>query len=208
VAVINILYGAVVAMGQRDLKYVIAYSSVSHMGVVMLGIAALNRQALNGAVFQMFAHGIMTALFFALVGLVYEKSHTRDFSKLGGLARKMPGIVTAFTIGGLSSFGVPGTAGFVAELTTFIGTWRWCIPLAAAAIVGIVITATYVLRMLQIVFHGPMDEHYETVTDARTTEWVSLVVLGLVIILFGVLPSLMTDLINSGLTEILARIPI
>src|SRR3990172_13341935 len=108
VAVINIVYGAYVAMGQRDLKYVIAYSSVSHMGMVMLGCAALNAISQNGAVMQMFSHGIMTGLFFALVGLVYEKSHTRDIWAMGGLARRMPGIAAAFTIGGLASFGLPG----------------------------------------------------------------------------------------------------
>jgi len=208
IAVINILYGAVVAMGQRDLKYVIAYSSVSHMGVVMLGIAALNAQGLTGSVFQMFSHGIMTGLFFALVGLVYEKAHTRDFSKLGGLARRMPGIVVAFTIGGLASFGVPGTSGFIAEFWTFYGTWLWSIPLAVLAIVGIVITAIYVLRMLQAVFLGDMDPHYEDekTPDARTTEWVSPVVLSATLIVFGVLPGPMVRLINEGLIDLLAKV--
>ena len=116
------------AMAQTDLKYVIAYSSVSHMGLVMLGAATLTEAGLNGSVFQMFAHGVMTGLFFALVGLVYEKAHSREIFKMGGFGRVMPGIATAFTIGGLSSLGLPATAGFVAEILTFMGAWRSAHP--------------------------------------------------------------------------------
>src|SRR5262245_17581878 len=114
IACINVVYGALSAMAQVDLKYVIAYSSVSHMGLVMLGAATLTEAGLNGSVFQMFAHGIMTGLFFALVGLVYEKAHSREIFKMGGFGRVMPGVATAFTVGGLSSLGLPATAGFVA----------------------------------------------------------------------------------------------
>jgi NADH-quinone oxidoreductase subunit M len=216
IAVINIVYGAYVAMGQRDLKYVIAYSSVSHMGVVMLGLAAFNEVAMNGAVLQMFSHGIMTGLFFALVGLVYEKTHTRDIDQMGGLARRMPGVALAFTIGGLASFGLPGTSGFVAELLVFLGAFRahlqsytlggvpLFLVLALLAITGIVVTATYVLRVLQRVFHGPMDEaKYGEAPDARTTEWVALIVLGLLLILVGVYPSPLTNLIGGSLGPIL-----
>ena len=216
IAVINIAYGAYVAMGQRDLKYVIAYSSVSHMGVVMLGLAAYNEVAMNGAVLQMFSHGIMTGLFFALVGLVYEKSHTRDIEAMGGLARRMPGIALAFTIGGLASFGLPGTSGFVAEVLVFLGTFRahWQdysiggVPLfpvlAVGAVIAIVITATYVLRVIQRVFHGPMDEaKYGEIGDAHTTEWVTLVVLGGLLIVVGVYPSPLTNLIGSSLGPLL-----
>jgi NADH-quinone oxidoreductase subunit M len=216
IAVINIAYGAYVAMGQRDLKYVIAYSSVSHMGVVMLGLAAYNEVAMNGAVLQMFSHGIMTGLFFALVGLVYEKSHTRDIEAMGGLARRMPGIALAFTIGGLASFGLPGTSGFVAEVLVFLGAFRahWQdysiggVPLfpvlAVGAVIAIVITATYVLRVIQRVFHGPMDEaKYGEIGDAHTTEWVTLVVLGGLLIVVGVYPSPLTNLIGSSLGSLL-----
>ena len=216
IAVINIVYGAYVAMGQRDLKYVIAYSSVSHMGVVMLGLAAFNDVSMTGSVLQMFSHGIMTGLFFALVGLVYEKTHTRDINAMGGLARRMPGIALAFTIGGLASFGLPGTSGFVAELLVFLGTFRAhaesyalggvrLFPvLALVAIIGIVITATYVLRLLQRIFHGPLDEaKYGDVPDAHTTEWVTLIVLSLVLILVGVLPSPLTNLIGGSLGPML-----
>src|SRR5207247_1864551 len=133
IACINVVYGALSAMAQVDLKYVIAYSSVSHMGLVMLGAATLTEAGLNGAVFQMFAHGVMTGLFFALVGLVYEKAHSREIGKMGGFGAVMPGIATAFTVGSLSSLGLPATAGFIAELLTFLGAWRsdhrwWLFP--------------------------------------------------------------------------------
>jgi len=198
IAVVNILYGAMSAMGQTDLKYVIAYSSVSHMGVVMLGIASLNAIGLNGAVFQMFSHGIMTGLFFALVGLVYEKAHTRDMPSMGGFASHMPGIAVAFTIGGLASFGVPGTSGFMAELLVFLGAWRAYPILAILAVFGIVITATYVLRVLQRVFLGPFKPQFEGIPDAHTTEWVALVVLSVLLILLGVLPGSMVNLIDTA----------
>src|SRR6185503_3939032 len=155
VACINVVYGALSAMAQTDLKYVIAYSSVSHMGLVMLGAATLTEAGLNGSVFQMFAHGVMTGLFFALVGLVYEKAHSREIFKMGGFGRSMPGIATAFTVAGLSSLGLPATAGFVAELLTFLGAWQsarswWLFP----AVAGTFLTAIYVLRVTKQIFWG------------------------------------------------------
>ncbi len=203
VAVINIVYGAFSAMGQTDLKYVIAYSSVSHMGVVMLGLAGMNHASLTGSTMQMFAHGIMTGLFFALVGLVYEKSHTRDILKMGGFAEKMPGIAVAFVVGGLSSFGLPGTGGFVAEFLTFWGVWQTYPWMTYIGVAGIVITATYVLRVVQKVFFGPRPSGYDDLPDARTTEWVALVVLGAIIILTGVMPRLLTDFLNVGVYDYL-----
>jgi NADH-quinone oxidoreductase subunit M len=213
IAVVNIVYGAYVAMGQKDLKYVIAYSSVSHMGMVMLGCAAFNVMAINGAVMQMVSHGLMTALFFALVGLVYEKAHTRDILSMGGFARRMPGIAVCFTIGGLASFGLPGTSGFVAELMVFLGTYRahpelllGNIPLfsllAILAATAIVITATYVLRLLQRIFHGPLDEkHYGDLPEAKTTEWVAITVNAALLIILGVMPRLLTDLIAVSVKQ-------
>jgi NADH-quinone oxidoreductase subunit M len=215
VAVINIVYGAYVAMGQRDLKYVIAYSSVSHMGVVMLGLAAATAISLNGAVMQMVSHGIMTALFFALVGLVYEKAHTRDILSMGGFARKMPGIAVCFTIGGLASFSLPGTSGFIAELLVFLGTFRahpllliGGIPLfmllAIIAAAGIVITATYVLRLLQRIFHGLLDEkQFADLPDAKTTEWVAIVINTGLLIVLGFVPGVLTGLIGGSVAQFL-----
>src|SRR5205814_3192959 len=152
--------------------YGMAYSSVSHMGLVMLAAATLPEAGLNGSVFQMFAHGIMTGLFFALVGLVYEKAHSREIGKMGGFGRVMPGIATAFTIGGLSSLGLPATAGFVAELLTFMGAWTsahawWLVP----AVLGTLLTAVYVLRVVRQLFWGPPSPHFHDLADPRGPEW-------------------------------------
>ncbi len=199
IATVNILYGAMSAMAQTDLKYVIAYSSVSHMGVVMLGLASLNRVGLNGSVMQMFSHGIMTGLFFAAVGLIYEKAHTRDTLRMGGFARRMPGIAIMMTIGGLASFGLPGTSGFVAEFLAFYGMWLRYPVLALLSVCGIVITAVYVLRLIQRVFLGPFDEAAHTdLRDARTTEWAAIVALGALLLVIGFWPKPLVNLVDAG----------
>jgi NADH-quinone oxidoreductase subunit M len=199
IACINIVYGAFSAMGQKDLKYVIAYSSVSHMGVVMLGIAGANALSVSGAVMQMFSHGIMTGLFFALVGLIYEKTHTRDITVMGGFAKLMPGIAVAFTIGGLASFGLPLTSGFVAESLVFFGTFKVYPVVTAIAITGIVITAVYILRLVQRVFLGATPEKWQGLTDARKTEWVALGSLSAILLIVGTYPAPLINLINEGL---------
>src|SRR5687767_3928457 len=209
IACINIVYGALSAMAQTDLKYVIAYSSVSHMGVVMLGAATLTVDGLNGSVFQMFAHGIMTGLFFALVGLVYEKAHSREIFKMGGFGTMMPGIATAFTIGGLSSLGLPATAGFVAELLTFLGAWSsehrwWLFP----GVLGAFLTSVYVLRVAKQIFWGPpsSDPHFENLPDARGTEWAALGILVFVLVLFGVAPSIAVGPVDTATGPLLQRL--
>ena len=209
IACINIVYGALSAMAQTDLKYVIAYSSVSHMGVVMLGAATLTEHGLNGAVFQMFAHGIMTGLFFALVGLVYEKAHSRDIFRMGGFGAMMPGIATAFTIAGLSSLGLPATAGFVAEFLTFLGAWSsshqwWLFP----GVIGAFLTSIYVLRVARHIFWGPKsaDPHFQNLPDARGPEWAALGILVFVLVLFGVAPSLAIEPVGTSTIVILERL--
>jgi NADH-quinone oxidoreductase subunit M len=214
IACINVVYGALSAMAQVDLKYVIAYSSVSHMGLVMLGAATLTEAGLNGAVFQMFAHGVMTGLFFALVGLIYEKAHSREIGKMGGFGRVMPGIATAFTVGGLSSLGLPATAGFVAELLTFMGAWRsahpaWLFP----AVAGTFLTAVYVLRVTKQIFWGPPSPHFHYLEDAhghledaRGPEWVALVILVGVLVIFGMVPGLAIGPVDTATVPLLARI--
>jgi NADH-quinone oxidoreductase subunit M len=207
IACINIVYGALSAMAQTDLKYVIAYSSVSHMGLVLLGAATLTEAGLNGSVFQMFAHGIMTGLFFALVGLVYEKAHSREIFKMGGFGRVMPGIATAFTVGGLSSLGLPATAGFVAELLTFMGAWRSGHPWwLFAAVVGTFLTAVYVLRVAKQIFWGPPSPHFQHLEDARGPEWVALVILVAVLVLFGMVPGFVIALVDTATVPLLSRI--
>jgi NADH-quinone oxidoreductase subunit M len=207
IACVNVVYGALSAMAQTDLKYVIAYSSVSHMGLVMLGAATLTEAGLNGSVFQMFAHGVMTGLFFALVGLVYEKAHSREIFRMGGFGRVMPGIATAFTVGGLSSLGLPATSGFVAEILTFMGAWRsahpwWLVP----AIAGTFLTAVYVLRVAKQIFWGPPSPHFDHLGDARGPEWVALVLLTGVIVLFGMAPGLAIAPVDTSTVALLARL--
>lgn len=203
VAVVNILYGALSAMGQKDLKYVIAYSSVSHMGVVMLGVATGTLDGWNGAVYQMVAHGVMTALFFALVGLVYERAHTRAIAKMGGFGRVMPGIAVFFTLACLSSLGLPGTAGFVAEFLVFVGAWRsahawWAIP----GLLGAFVTAVYVLSVARRIFWGQgSDAQLSELSDARKSEWAALGLLGAAIVLFGFWPRLVLDFIDPATAE-------
>ncbi|NUQ71004.1 MAG: NADH-quinone oxidoreductase subunit M [Chthonomonadales bacterium] len=199
IATINILYGAMSAMAQTDLKYVIAYSSVSHMGVVMLGLASLNPIGINGSVMQMISHGIMTGLFFAGVGLIYEKAHTRDTMRMGGFAGRMPGIAIAMTLGGLASFGLPGTSGFIAEFLSFYGMWLRYPLLALLSVCGIVLTAIYVLRILQRIFLGAFREkEYPDLPDARTSEWTAIAVLAGLLLLFGVWPRPLVQLIEAG----------
>jgi NADH-quinone oxidoreductase subunit M len=209
IACVNIVYGALSAMAQTDLKYVIAYSSVSHMGVVMLGAATLTENGFNGSVFQMFAHGIMTGLFFALVGLVYEKAHSREISRMGGFGAMMPGIATAFTIGGLSSLGLPATAGFPAEFLTLIGAWQsawpwWLFPGA----LGAFLTSIYVLRVAKQIFWGPRspDPHFQEMPDARGPEWVAVIVLSFTLILFGVAPGIAIGPVDTATVPLLLRL--
>ncbi len=208
IAALNVCYGALSAMAQTDLKYVIAYSSVSHMGVVLLGAATMTVNGWNGAVFQMFAHGIMTGMFFALVGLIYERSHTRDIPSMGGFARMMPGIAVCFTLAGLSSLGLPGTAGFVAEFLVFLGAWEsnhalWMMP----AVLGAFFTAVYVLRAARQIFWGPpKTADFPHLSDARGPEWVALLLLGSAIVLFGVWPRLALDSIDPTTMSFLPRL--
>src|SRR5262245_36127791 len=156
---INAVYGATIAMTQRDFKFMIGYSSVSHMGLVVFGLAAANEIGLLGSVLQMFAHGVMTALFFAVVGrMVYERTHTRQFPELGGLARVMPFAAFVFILAGLSSMGMPGFAGFWAEFNIFMGMWQRYPLIAVLAAVSIPITAAYVLRAVYTVFFGELKD--------------------------------------------------
>jgi NADH-quinone oxidoreductase subunit M len=196
---VNIVYGSLVAMAQTDLKYVIAYSSVSHMGIVLLGICTLNPIALNGAVLQMFSHGIMTGLFFALVGMVYGRTHTRVIPDMGGLAARMPFLAFAFIVGGLVSLGLPGFSGFVAELLVFLGAFKVYPLLAAIAVTGILFTAIYVLRVVQKIFFGPDKAAYASVGDAGGVEKACLAILMLVLFGVGVYPGWLVTLINTSI---------
>ncbi|MBN2753537.1 MAG: NADH-quinone oxidoreductase subunit M [Candidatus Goldbacteria bacterium] len=203
---VNIVYGSFGAVKQTDLKYIVAYSSVSHMGVVLLGIAGMNSVALSGAVFQMVSHGIMTGLFFGLIGMTYGRTHTRDIHKMHGLAKVMPVLAVFFAMTGLCSLGLPGLSGFVAELTTFVGVYKTFPLLTIISVISIVVTAFYVLRVVQIVFLGPIDAEYKDLKDAKFTEIASLSILMFFIVLFGVYPFYMMELIHSSVLPIAAKI--
>lgn len=208
IAVVNVLYGALSAMSQKDLKYIIAYSSVSHMGIVMLGAATLTVDGWNGAIYQMFAHGMMTGLFFALVGIVYERAHSRWVPSMGGFATKMPFVAAFFVLAGLSSLGLPGLAGFVAEFLVFLGAWQsehwwWAIP----GIVGAWITAIYVLRAARTIFFGEgPPAKFQDLSDPRRSEWLALWGLGGALVLFGSWPRLILDFIHVATVEYLPAV--
>jgi NADH-quinone oxidoreductase subunit M len=198
VAVINIVWGAMSAFGQSDLKYVIAYSSVSHMGIVMLGAATLGVNGLNGAIFQMFAHGVMTGLMFALVGIIYQRAHSREVFQMGGFSERMPWVGVFFTIAALSSLGMPGTSGFAAELLVFLGAWEAHWWWAVAGLIGAVVTAYYILRVSKAIFWGQHTaSDYPDLTDLQGTEWVAPVILAGCILLFGFAPELLVQFIDD-----------
>jgi NADH-quinone oxidoreductase subunit M len=201
---VNIVYGALVAMAQTDLKYVVAYSSVSHMGIVLLGVCSLQPIALNGAILQMFSHGVMTGLFFALVGMVYGRTHTRVIPDMGGLAHRLPFLALAFTVAGLVSLGLPGFSGFVAELLVFLGAFRVYPLLAVVAVTGILFTAIYVLRVVQKIFFGPEKAAFAQVTDANPVERACLSLLMLVLLGVGLYPTWLVDIINTTVVPLAA----
>ena len=203
---INVVYGAVSAMGQRDLKYVIGYSSVSHMGYVLMGLATLNSMGVGGAILQMFSHGIMTALLFALVGVIYDRAHVRDIGVLEGLAKRMGLTAAFFAVAGLTSLGLPGLSGFVSELMVFIGVFKDYPVLGILGIIGAAITAVYILRLLSKVFFGPLDPRWQHLPDATRLEGFSMGILVVFLVLVGLYPRPWMDMINSGVAPILARV--
>ena len=199
---VNVIYGAIAAMSQTDLKYVVGYSSVSHMGYVIMGIAALNSTGLTGATLQMFSHGIMTALFFAIVGAIYERSHTRDTLVLNGLASKLSWTTAFFVIAGLTSLGLPGLSGFIAELLVFIGAFRSEPVLGALGVLGAGITAVYILRLVARVFFGERDKQWDALPDLTRREIAAAGALVIPIILVGVWPAPFLDVIRPGVDAV------
>ncbi len=189
----NVLYGAVSALAQTDFKYMVGYSSVSHMGYVLAGLATLNPIGINGAVLQMFSHGIMTALMFAMVGAIYDQAHVREMGIFGGLANRMPRFVAYWSIAGLASLGLPGLSGFVAEFNVFVGMFRTYPVFGALGILGALITAVYILRMLSLAFFGPFNPRWEKLREMDRTEQFSGALLIAFIIFMGVWPAPFVD---------------
>ncbi|HZK43534.1 MAG TPA: NADH-quinone oxidoreductase subunit M [Syntrophomonadaceae bacterium] len=205
-AIGNIIYAAFICLSQKDLKYIVGYSSVSHMGYVLIGIAALNLISINGAIIMMFAHGVMAALFFALIGNLYDKSHTRNIDDFGGLAHQMPKLATGLMLAGLASLGLPGLVNFVGEFTIFVGAFGTYRVLTIIGVSGIVFTALYILRTLGTILFGPRREKWDHLQDLQGVEMVPLLVLGAAIILGGMFPYVLMDLINNGVGDLLAQI--
>lgn len=204
---ISVVYGAFSACVQTDLKYINAYSSVSHCGLVLFAILMLNTTAMTGAVMQMLSHGLMTALFFALIGMIYGRTHTRDIREMGGLMQIMPFLSVGYVIAGLASLGLPGLSGFVAEMTIFVGSFEHTDTfhrvLTIVACTSIVITAVYILRVVGKLLYGAVqNEHHRELKDAEWWERLSVITLIVCVVAIGSFPHWISDLIREGVEPI------
>jgi NADH-quinone oxidoreductase subunit M len=215
-AAINIIYGAAICLVQTDMKKLIAYSSVSHMGIVLLGVAAaagtltssnqvspFGMAALTGATVQMFSHGIITGMLFFCVGVIYDHAHTREIAVFGGVAKTMPLLATLFTFAGLASLGLPGLAGFVAEYITFTSSYQVWNVVTIVSVFTMILTAAYILWMLKRVFYGPFNTKWNRLPDANWREALPLITLAVVIVFVGVFPNFLIDVITPALSALL-----
>jgi NADH-quinone oxidoreductase subunit M len=198
---ISVVYGAFSACVQTDLKYINAYSSVSHCGMVLFAILMINTTAMTGAIMQMLSHGLMTALFFALIGMIYGRTHTRDIRLMGGLMKIMPFLGVGYVIAGMASLGLPGLSGFVAEMTIFVGSFEHADMFhrvfTIVACCSIVITAVYILRVVGKLLFGPVqDEHHRQLTDATWWERLSVITLIVSVAAIGCFPNFFESLIR------------
>jgi len=202
-AFINIVYGALCAMAQTDFKKLIAYSSVSHMGIVLLGMSALNTQGMMGAVFQMFNHGTITAMLFLIVGVIYDRAHTRELNDFGGLALTMPKYTGIMMIAFFAALGLPGLSGFVSELFSFLGAFQVdkLRIITIASTLGIVLTAAYMLWTLQRVFLGKANGKWNAMPDVDLREICMLVPLAVIVLVLGIYPSFMLNLMTSSVNH-------
>jgi len=221
---INVLYGSLIAMRQRDMKYLIGYSSVSHMGLVTMGFAAMNLNGFTGAGIQMVSHGIMTALFFAVVGMVYDRAHTRDMTELGGMMKVLPWAMVAFVVGSLVSMGMPALSGFVAEFPIFLGVWNggtmnlsetvlgmnpadYYPIIAILASLGIIITAAYVIRAIGRVFMGNYDgQKWHDMRPLIALDKVALLGFVVILVVIGLFPSVIAPIVESGVSPVVDRL--
>jgi len=208
---ISIVYGAFGAIVQKDLKYINAYSSVSHCGLVLFAILMSNKISLNGSVLQMLSHGLMTALFFALIGMIYERTHTRDINFMGGLMKSIPFLSVCYMIAGFASLGLPGLSGFVAEMTIFVGAFQHSEPFYRFATIlacaSIVITAVYILRVVGSILLGPVEnKDYLKFKDAFWNERAVTLILIIAIAGIGLAPFWLSDLISNSLNPIILKL--
>ena len=206
-AVISIVYGALVAMVQPDMKKLVAYSSISHLGFVVLGIASMNLQGVQGAVYQMVNHGVSTGGLFLIVGMLSDRRHTRLIAEFGGLKKVMPRLVAVFLIVTLSSIGLPGLNGFVGEFLILLGAFSWDPRLTAIAATGVILSATYMLWMFQRVNYGSVtNEKNATLPDLATREWVVIVPIVALAVLMGVLPNLFLRPMEGSVERLVNRV--
>jgi NADH-quinone oxidoreductase subunit M len=205
-AVVGIVYGALVAMVQPDMKKLVAYSSVSHLGFVVLGIASMTVQGVQGAVYQMLSHGISTGGLFLVVGMLSDRRHTRLITEFGGLKAVMPRLVAAFLVITLASIGLPGLNGFVGEFLILLGAFRWKPELAAVAATGVVLSATYMLWMFQRVNYGPVSEKNASLPDLKPREWALMVPIVALLVLMGVWPNLFLRPMEPSVDRMLMQV--
>ena len=206
-AVIGIIYGALVAMVQPDMKKLVAYSSVSHLGFVVLGICAMNAQGVQGAIYQMLAHGVSTGGLFLLVGMLSDRRHTRLISEFGGLKAVMPRLTAAFMIITLASIGLPGLNGFVGEFLILLGAFRWDPRFVFAAGLGVILSAVYMLWMFQRVFYGPVThEANATLPDLQPREWAGVLPLCAAALVMGIFPTLFLKPMEASVEALVQRV--
>jgi NADH-quinone oxidoreductase subunit M len=208
---VSVVYGAFGAIWQKDLKYINAYSSVSHCGLVLFALLMMNETATTGAILQMISHGLMTALFFALIGMIYSRTHTRMINEMGGLMKVIPFLSVVYVIAGLASLGLPGLSGFVAEMTIFVGSFQHNDTFHRVATIvacsSIVITAVYILRVIGVLLLGPIkNNHYMELTDAKWFEKLGGITLVVAIIIIGIAPLWLSNLLREPLGVILQQI--
>jgi NADH-quinone oxidoreductase subunit M len=200
--VISMVYGALVAMAQTDFKKLIAYSSISHMGIVVLGMASMNTQGMVGAVFQMFNHGTITAMLFLIVGVIYDRAHTRGLDDFGGLMNKMPRYAGVMTIAFFGALGLPGLSGFISEMFSLLGAFRTFQTLTIIGAITIVLTAGYMLWVLQRVFLGTLPDRWQGLTDMNGRETLMLASLAVIVIVLGIYPAPVLNLMNASLNQL------
>ncbi|MEH7352156.1 NADH-quinone oxidoreductase subunit M [Neobacillus drentensis] len=201
--VINLLYGAFLAFIQADFKMVLAYSSISHMGIVLIGLAAMNEAGVQGAIFQVVSHGLISALLFFLVGVLYERTDTSLIENLGGMAKGMPIAAGFLLAGGMASLGLPGMSGFVSEFMAFLGLFKELPWIAAVGTIGIIMTAAYLLRAVLGITYGKAHREFTGVLDLKGVEFVPVVVLMALIVLIGVYPSVLSSPLQTTLETIM-----
>lgn len=199
---VGLLYGALIALRQTELRLVLAYSSLSHMGMALIGMAALNETGVRGAVFQMVSHGLVAAMLFLIVGCLAERTQTTDLADLGGLAKPVPFLGGMWMLAGLAALGLPGLSGFVGELLVLVGAFGPLPWAAAAGLVGIVLAAVYMLRAVMGVTFGPLPERFESLRDARFEEALPAVALAAFIVLLGIYPSVLESTVRPAVEHL------